>query len=113
MTDWIAPPDSMTWTLQKPVEFAGATYPAITLRSPTVAETLKATAVRSATNLEATCRLIGIVSAEGIPYEAIILLPTWLIEQMSGYMDAFAGAPAPDPLEQWYQQRREAAASGN
>jgi hypothetical protein len=44
-------------------------------------------------------RLIAAINAEGAPFEAIMGLPAWQIEQMSGYIEMFNGSPLPGPLE--------------
>ena len=59
---------------------------------------LKATAVRGASGMEVTLRLIANISAEGVPYEALLDLPAWVVDQMSNYLDGFNGAPLPLPL---------------
>ena len=73
-------------------------YPTITVRAPNVGELMKATAVPGANGLEVTLRLIEAVSAEQIPYAALLLCPAWVIDQISRYMESFAGTPMPSPL---------------
>jgi hypothetical protein len=95
---WQAPPPEVTWDLNPPIVLGVATFRAITLRAPLGEDVLKATAVRGASNMEVTMRLIATINAEGIPFEAVVKLPAWIIEQMSGYIDSFGGAPPPLPL---------------
>ena len=99
MSDRTPPPEPVTWELDKPLSFGPATYPAITLRAPTAGDVLKATAVRGAAGMEVTLRLIAAISAEGVPYEALLSLPAWVVDQMANYFDSFTG-PLPIPLRQ-------------
>ena len=98
MPDWIPPPEPVTWELVPPVSFGSTTYTAVTLRSPTAGNLLKATAVPGESGVQVTMRLIAAISAEGIPYEALLQVPSWQIEQMSSYFEMFNGAPLPGPL---------------
>lgn len=95
---WSPPPEPVTWELPRPLVFGTATYPTITLRAPTAGNVLKATAVRGVSGMEVTLRLIAAISGEGVPYEALLDLPSWVCDQMSEYLDSFNGAPAPAPL---------------
>jgi hypothetical protein len=108
MIEWEAPPASVTWTLDVPVEFGGNRWPTVTLRAPTAGELQKATAVRGMSGLEATQRLISVVSAEGVPYEAVQKLPKYVVDQMDAYMDLFGATPYPGPLDAWLKRRAEA-----
>jgi hypothetical protein len=99
---WVQPPESVTWTLAKPIQFGSAAYDTITLRAPCAGDVLKAQAIRGSTFYEQTLRLIAAVG--DVPYEALIMpggagLPVWVVEQMSGYFDSFNGAPVPRPLQ--------------
>jgi hypothetical protein len=96
--EWQAPPPSVTWDLNPPIALGVASFSAITLRAPLGEDVLKATAIRGASNMEVTMRLIAAINAEGIPYEAVVKLPAWIIEQMGTYIDSFGGAPPPLPL---------------
>jgi hypothetical protein len=96
--EWHAPPEPVTWELATPLAFGSATYPTITLRAPTAGDVLKATAVRGSSGMEVALRLIATISAERVPYEALLTLPAWLADQMGQYLDSFAGAPPPPPL---------------
>ena len=98
MSDWTPPPEPVTWTLSPAIEFGSASYSAITLRAPKASDVLKATAVRGEFGLATTLRLISAISAEGVPFEALVHVPSWQIDQMSGYLDSFNGAPLPVPL---------------
>jgi hypothetical protein len=95
---WAPPPGPVTWELDPPLKHNGGTYVAVTLRAPTAGDVLKATAVRGASGMEVTLRMISSISGEGVPYEALLLLPAWMVDQMSGYLDSFNGAPPPLPL---------------
>jgi hypothetical protein len=95
---WIPPPEPVTWDLAKPVKFAGASYNAITVRAPTSADLVKATAVAGESGLVVTLRLIATISEEGIPFEALLKVSSWQIDQISSYFDSFNGAPLPGPL---------------
>ena len=108
MNDWIPVPEPVTWTLPTPLAFNGMSYGSVTLRAPTGADILKATAVRGAAGMDVTLRLIEAVSAEHVPYDALKTLPAYLVMQMSDYMDEFAGTPAPDPLAAWRAARAAA-----
>jgi hypothetical protein len=96
--EWTAPPEPVTWDLPKPLVFGSVTYATITLRAATAGDILKATAVRGASGMEVTLRLIANISGEGVPYEALSGLPAWIVDQMSSYLDSFNGAPLPIPL---------------
>ena len=109
MTDWIPVPEPMTWQLAKPLSHNGLSYGSVTLRAPSAADILKATAIPGAVGMDVTLRLIEAVSAEHVPYDLLKALPAYLIMQMSDYLDEFAGTPAPDPLEAWRAARRQAA----
>ena len=95
---WTPPPEPVKWDLVPPVTFGSATYTGVTLRSPTAGNLLKATAVPGETGVSVTLRLISAISAEGIPFEAMLMVPSWQIEQMSNYFEMFNGAPLPGPL---------------
>jgi hypothetical protein len=84
-------------------------YDSVTLRAPTSADILKATAIRGQSPLDTTLRLIEGVSGEHVPYDALKTLPAWLVMQMGEYMDEFMGSPGPDPLVAWRAARRAAA----
>jgi hypothetical protein len=103
-----APPEPVTWTFPTPIQFGPASYTSLTLRAPTAAEILKANALPGTVPLDMTVRLICAVSGDAIPYEAAIRLPAWIIGQMADYMDSFAGAPLPVPLEIWRRARMAA-----
>ena len=107
--DWVAPPEPMTWVLPTPIQFGSASYPSVTLRAPTASDVLKATSVPGAGGMQVTLQLIATVSVESVPYEALVMLPAYLVEQMGSYMDLFGGAPLPSPLEAWRQERVAAA----
>ena len=96
--EWHPPPEPVTWDLAKPLAFGSATYASITLRAPTAGDVLKATAVRGSGGIEITLRMVANISAEGVPYEALLGLPAWVVDQMSQYLDSFSGAPLPLPL---------------
>jgi hypothetical protein len=96
--EWHAPPEPVTWELAAPLAFGSATYPTVTLRAPTAGDVLKATAVRGSGGMEVTLRLISTISSEHVPYEALLNLPAWLVDQMGQYLDSFTGAPPPLPL---------------
>jgi hypothetical protein len=100
---WIPPPEPVKWDI-KPVALGSTTYTTVTLRAPTPADIMKATALRGESGMAVALRLISAVSGEGIPFEALAQIPAWQIEQMSNYFESFTGAPLPDPL-------REAAAA--
>jgi hypothetical protein len=61
--DWVPPPEPLTWTLDRPIPFASATYGTVTLRAPTAGDVLKATAIQGASGTDVTLRLIAAVSA--------------------------------------------------
>jgi len=98
---WTAPPESVTWTLAKPIVFGSASYDTITLRTPCAGDVLKAQAIRGSGFYEQSLRMIANIS--GVPYEALTLpdnagLPAWVVDQMGNYLDSFNGAPLPGPL---------------
>lgn len=109
--DWTPPPEPMTWVLPAPIKFGAATYPTITLRSPSAGDVLLANAkVTGASNMQISLQLIAGLSVEGVPYEAIAQigsdgLPAYLVEQMTAYLDMFGGAPMPGPLAAWRDAR--------
>jgi hypothetical protein len=94
---WTAPPEPVVWTI-KPVAYGGTTYTTITLRAPAAGDIIKATAVPGQSGLATALRLISAISGETIPYEALLSVPAWQIEQMSQYFESFSGSPLPDPL---------------
>jgi len=106
---WIPIPEPVTWNLAAPLSHNGMNYSTVTLRAPTGADILKATAIRGASSLDTTLRLIEGVSGERIPYDALKTLPAWLVMQMGDYMDEFMGTPAPDPLVAWRAARQAEA----
>ena len=108
MSIWTPVPEPVTWTFPKPLTQGGLSYATVTIGAPTAEDILKATAVRGASGMDVTLRLIESASAEHVPYEVLKKLPSWLIQQMSDYTEEFAGAPAPDPLESWRAARRAA-----
>lgn len=108
MTQWIAVPEPVTWTLPKPQSHGGMSYTTVTLGAPTAEDILKATAVHGASGVDVTLRLIESASAEHVPYDVLKKQPSWLIQQIADYTEEFAGAPAPDPLETWRAGRRSA-----
>ncbi len=110
MSDYIAPPSSVTWTLDPPVALGSSTYSSVTLRAPTGADVLKSIAVPGENGLQVTLRLISGISQEGIPFEALMLVASWQIEQMSHYLEMFNGAPLPGPLVQYAAAVRAASA---
>lgn len=99
--DYAPPPAELTFIFSPPIVFGSATYPAITLRCPTGADILKATAVAGESSLAQTLRLAATVSGDAMPFEALLLAPAWQIDQMSRYFDAFTGAPMPVPFAEW------------
>ena len=109
MTAWIPVPEPITWQMPEPIAYNGVTYQTVTLRAPTGEQLLKAMAIPGASSADITHRLIAEVSTEKMPYDAVKKLPWWMISKMSDYMDLFAGAPDPDPLEAWRAARRAAA----
>jgi len=58
-----------------------------------------------------TLRMVESASAENVPYDVLKKQPHWFNQQISDYLEEFVGAPAPDPLETWRRQRREAMAA--
>jgi hypothetical protein len=101
---WTPVPEPVTWTLPNSVAHNGLTFTQVILRAPTGEDIMKATALPGATNADVTHRLIEAVS--GVPYHVLKQLPWHMLKQMSDYLDEFAGAPAPDPLEQWRAARQ-------
>ena len=61
--------------------------------------------------LDVTLRMVESASAENVPYDVLKKQPHWFNQQISDYLEEFVGAPAPDPLETWRRQRREAMAA--
>ena len=96
--EWQPPPQPVTWELEEPIKHKVASWSSITLRAPTAGDVLKATAMRGASGLEVTLRMISAISGEQVPYEALVDLPAWIVNQMSNYIDSFNGAPPPIPL---------------
>lgn len=97
-SDWTLPPEPVTWHLHAPLSHGNATYSEVTIRCPTAGDVMKASAVRGASGMDVTLRLIAEINAEGIPYDALRGLPHWVVDQMSNYIDSFLGAPPPIPL---------------
>lgn len=95
---WSPPPAPLTWTFDPPLTLGTASYATATLRAPTAGDVLKATAVPGEGSIAVTLRLIAAVSAEQVPFEALLAAPAWQVEQMSAYFDSFAGAPMPQAL---------------
>ena len=106
MNAWTPVPEPVTWRFPKPLAQGGLSYATVTLGAPTAEDILKATSVRGASGMDITLRLIESASAEHVPYEVLKRLPSWLIQPISDSTEAFAGAPAPDPLEAWRAARR-------
>ena len=96
--EWTFPPEPVTWILAKPVAYGGTTYTKITLRAPTAGDIINATAIPGQSGLAIALRMVSAISAETIPYEALLSVPSWQIEQMSNYFESFSGAPLPGPL---------------
>jgi hypothetical protein len=111
MSTWTPVPEPVSWPLPKPLAQGGISYATVTVGAPTAEDILKATAVRGASGFDVTLRLIESASAEHVPYDVLKKQPTWLIQQISDYVEEFAGAPAPDPLESWRAARRAALAA--
>lgn len=86
----------------------GIHFEKLTIGAPTSEDVLKASAVQGASGLDVTLRMIESASAEHVPYDVLKQQPHWFNQQISDYMEEFVGAPAPDPLETWRRQRREA-----
>lgn len=107
--DWVPPPEFVPWTLPAPVAFSGVTYATVTLRAPTAQDVLKAADIQGASGMQITLRLISAVSVEAVPYEALVTLPAYLVDQMGAYLDLFGGAPLPGPLVEWQAARIAAA----
>jgi hypothetical protein len=107
--DWVPPPEFVAWTLPTPIAFGSVTYTTVTLRAPTAGDVLKATAIQGSSGMDVSLRLIAGVSVEQIPHEALRLMPAYLVEQMTGYLDMFGGAPLPGPLAAWQADRLAAA----
>lgn len=110
MDDWASPPTPLTWELDDAISFNGATFHTVSLRAPTGADMLKATGTRGASNMQINMQMIAAVSMEQVPYEAVQLLPLWLIQQMNEYLDLFGGAPEPSPLAAWRKAQTAAIA---
>jgi hypothetical protein len=108
---WIPVPEPQVWQIAAPANSGGMRYATVTLVAPTAEDIMKATAVSGASGMDVTLRMIESVSLEHVPYDVLKRLPGWQIIQMSDYMDAFGGAPDPDPLEAWRKAKREAAAA--
>ena len=98
-------PQSLQWTLERPITHGGVTVETITLRAPTVGEVMKATAVQGRSNMEVALWMINAVS--GIDYGALQQLPEYIVGQMVSYMEEFARVPAPSPLERYREARRK------
>lgn len=111
MSNWTPPPEPVTWTLPKPIDHNGVRYTTVTLRAPLVEDVLKASALQGASPYDMTRRLIAAVSVEQLPDDVALKIPDWMAGQMSGYLDSFAGAPEPVPLEEWRAAMRAAAAA--
>ena len=107
---WLPVPEPVTWQMSTPIVDGGMTYSQVVCRAPTGEDIMKSTAL-AGTNADITHRLIEAVSGVpyDVPYDVLKRMPWWMILQMSEYMDEFAGAPAPDPLEAWRKARGEAA----
>ena len=110
MSAWKPIPEPMKWTLPKPIEHGGLHYAQLTIGAPTSEDVLKATAIYGAAPLDVTLRIIESASAERVPYDVLKKQPHWFNQQVSDYLEEFVGTPAPDPLETWRRERRDAAA---
>jgi hypothetical protein len=108
-TNWTPVPEPVTWPLPKPLPHGGMTYAQATVGAPTAGDIMAATAVSGASGMDVALRVIEAASAERVPYEVLKQQPHWWLEQVSEYFNAFAGAPAPGPLEAWREARRAAA----
>ena len=108
MIAWTPVPDPVAWPLAKPIMHNGVQYDTLTIGAPTSEDVLKASAVPGASGLDVTLRMIESASKEHVPYDVLKKQPQWFNQQISDYMEEFVGAPAPDPLETWRRQRREA-----
>lgn len=95
---WQPPPAKVTWTLSPPITVGPMVYSEITMRAPTVGEIMAVTSVKGMSNLETTLRLVEKVSDEKIPYDVLVHVPAWIMDQISRYMEAFTNAPMPYPL---------------
>lgn len=109
MMDWVPPPEFLEWKLPTPIAFGSVTYATVTLRSPTAGDILKSMAIPGASGYDIGLRLISAVSVEQIPYEALMMIPAYMVDQMGSYVDMFGGAPLPAPLEAWRAARVAAA----
>jgi hypothetical protein len=107
-TVWIPVPEPISWPLPKPQMSGGMHYATLTVGAPTSEDVLKATAIHGATGLDVTLRMVESASAEHVPYDVLKVQPHWFTQQVSDYIEGFAGAPAPDPLESWRVARRKA-----
>ena len=108
MAEWTPVPDPVAWPLAKPTMHNGVQYDTLTIGAPTSEDVLKASAVPGASGLDVTLRMIESASKEHVPYDVLKKQPHWFNQQISDYMEEFVGAPAPDPLETWRRNRREA-----
>ena len=111
MIPWTPVPEPQEWPLPKPMMHNGVHYAKLTIGAPTSEDVLKATSVSGATGLDVTLRMVESASAENVPYDVLKKQPHWFNQQISDYLEEFVGAPAPDPLETWRRQRREAMAA--
>jgi hypothetical protein len=111
MADWTPPPAQVPWDLNPPITHGTNSFSRITLRAPTGADLIKAMANPNETGSHVTMRLIGVVSLEEVPFEAVINIPSWQIEQMSNYFETFNRAPMPGPLAEWDAAARAASKS--
>ena len=110
MIPWTQVPEPVEWPLPKPMAHNGVHYAKLTIGAPTSEDVLKATSISGASGLDVTLRMIESASAESVPYDVLKKQPHWFNQQISDYMEEFAGVPAPDPLETWRRNRREAMA---
>jgi hypothetical protein len=108
MTVWSAPPPTVTWTLDPPIETASFKISTITLKAPTIGQMQKCSAVRGMSTQEVALRIIAEVASERPTYEATQQIPSHIIDQMVEYIGSFGGSPAPSPLQEWREKRAAA-----
>ncbi len=106
MSSWLPVPEPVSWTLPRPITQNSLSYTTVTMGAPTSEDILKATAVRGASGVDVTLRMIESASAEHVPYDVLKKQPSWLIKQIADYTEEFEATPAPDPLETWRTARR-------
>lgn len=88
---WAPPPSPFTIRLPDEIVVGSERYSEITLRAPTIAQVMMATAVTGASMADTSCKLVALVAH--MNEEAVKQIPAWFMEKIGQYFDAFTMGP--------------------